>query len=101
MAIQLSMESHQYKLFDTKSNAICPFTTDLLLYSVGNVIEALGMVDKFSKMQSAFDMAAKTTDFFGSDARLHVKELDGNSMVKLLNELVELFGISLMTTNEG
>lgn len=46
-------------------------------------------------------MAAKTTDFFGSDARLHVKELDGNSMVKLLNELVELFGISLMTTNEG
>lgn len=29
--IQFSMESHQYKLLDTKSNAICPSAADLLL----------------------------------------------------------------------
>lgn len=46
MAIQFSMESHQYKLFETKSNAIWPLTTDLPLYSVGIVTKGLCQKEK-------------------------------------------------------
>lgn len=47
-------------------------------------------------------MAAKTTDFFGSDARLKIKGISGvNLSVKLSNELAKLFGISVMDINDG
>lgn len=47
-------------------------------------------------------MAAKTTEFFGSDARLKIKGISGvNLSVKLSKELAELFGISLMEINDG
>lgn len=47
-------------------------------------------------------MAAKTTEFFGSDARLKIKGISGvNLSVKLSKELAELFGISLMEMKDG
>lgn len=45
-------------------------------------------------------MAANTTDFLGSDARLQINDESGiNSAVKLFNEL-DLFGIPLKATIE-
>lgn len=47
-------------------------------------------------------MAAKTTEFFGSDAKLKIKGISGvNLSVKLSKELAELFGISLMEMKDG
>lgn len=47
-------------------------------------------------------MAAKTAEFFGSDARLKIKGISGvNVSVKLSKELAELFGISLMKMKDG
>lgn len=47
-------------------------------------------------------MAANTTEFFGSDARLKIKGISGvNLSVKLSKELAELFGISLMEMKDG